>query len=575
MAQGADPARRPARMLALAIAATAFHELGISVSVFSNGVVRSLNIAGDFLPAFETEHQTELSRYRYNDRCMRRARTTGQSVLGEHRGGYDWFVPVGEPRTTLVAGPFFRERSTSADVVRRWRAVSRSKANLTDPSFSRYLSATLATLVLPGTLSDDLERLLARVGQLVCGRGEAAGLTHEVERLAARLMAARAADSLWANARDMLDPRTCHRWVSPHKLDLDRVGLKGPPEHVIVGLLTGRIDESDRIDELLRRDACQRSLSEFWTRRRNVVAGQIGNHGVALVVGPGTRSRPRFVDIATSSALVARRFGFGFHAGVAPGHRERSLAALYRTALASAHIALSRGEAIAFAEDASALSARSLGELRADLAAGFGAGPEEYVARFERYTEAVVSRAGPQLEAIKAHLEAGLDRLVEPLLSSGAIDPRGYRDLAMRVQTSPESPRSLADLLASYKAVVVDIEGGLRRPLATQRTRSVGRALAFVKDHLTEPLTLASVAKVAGYAPTYFSKIWKNEQGTTFERSVLELRLERAKRALALTELSVGRVAQLTGFRSRTHFQQVFKRVVKTTPIAHRLATRM
>jgi two-component system, response regulator YesN len=83
------------------------------------------------------------------------------------------------------------------------------------------------------------------------------------------------------------------------------------------------------------------------------------------------------------------------------------------------------------------------------------------------------------------------------------------------------------------------------------------------------------VAKVAGFAPTYFSKVWKNEQGTTFERSVLELRLERAKRALVLTELSVGRVAQLTGFRSRTHFQQVFKRVVKTTPIEHRIAERM
>ncbi|HEV8244984.1 MAG TPA: AraC family transcriptional regulator [Polyangiaceae bacterium] len=568
-------APRPKRMLASAIAATAFHELGISVSVYSDGVFRTLNVASDFLPSFETEHQTDLPRYRYNERCIRKALATGLSVLGEHRGGWDWFVPVGEPGTLLIAGPFFREQSTSAEIARRWRAVARTQPNLADPSLSRYLATTLATLVLPGALCDEFEQLLACVGKLVCGGGQAVDLTQEVDSLVARLMAARSSEDIWAKVRDMVDHRTCHRWSAPPKPDLERIGLKGPPEHVVVGLLAGRADESDGIDEALRRHACQRSMSEFWRRRGNVVAGQLGSHGLVLVIGPGTRSRPRLVDIVTNSGAVARRFGFRLHAGIARGNRTESLATLHRTALASAHIALSRSQTIAFAEDASAASVRSLGELRADLAAGFGTGSEESVTRFESYAEAVVSRLGYQLEAIQAHLEAGLDRLVEPLLASGALEPRTYRDLTARVRSGPESAQSLGDLLAAYRAVVVDIEGDLKRPVATRRGRSLSRALAFVKEHSSEPLSLAAVAKVAGFAPTYFSRLWKDAQGKTFERSVLEFRLERAKRALAISELGVGRIAALTGFKSRTHFQQVFKHATKMTPLDYRAARQL
>jgi two-component system response regulator YesN len=103
----------------------------------------------------------------------------------------------------------------------------------------------------------------------------------------------------------------------------------------------------------------------------------------------------------------------------------------------------------------------------------------------------------------------------------------------------------------------------------------VSRALAYVREHLCEPLTLARVARVAGFAPTYFSRIWKEDQGTTFERRVLELRLEHAKHALAGTELSVGRIAALSGFKCRTHFQQVFRRATGTTPGRFRAATRL
>ena len=217
-------------MLASAIATSTFQELGISVSVSSNGVFRAIHLAPDSLLEVEVEHQAEFPRWRYNTRCIREACTTGRSVLGEHRGTHDWFVPVGGPNTVLVAGPFLLRPSTRDDVVRRWRAVSHGSAHVTDPAFSRYLSMTFATPTLPGALSDDLRRLLGCLAQALRGQGDAQRLTRQSDALAERLWVARLPERAWDAVRGMVDDRTCHVWRTPLKRDpLARLGMKGPP----------------------------------------------------------------------------------------------------------------------------------------------------------------------------------------------------------------------------------------------------------------------------------------------------------------------------------------------------------
>jgi len=40
------------------------------------------------------------------------------------------------------------------------------------------------------------------------------------------------------------------------------------------------------------------------------------------------------------------------------------------------------------------------------------------------------------------------------------------------------------------------------------------RALAFIRDHLNEPITLGQTARMAGFAPKYFSRLFKSEQAS-------------------------------------------------------------
>ena len=61
----------------------------------------------------------------------------------------------------LVAGPFAVARPTSTEVMTRWYELSGSQGRLADAPFSRYLSATLATLTLEGTSQGSFEQLLS------------------------------------------------------------------------------------------------------------------------------------------------------------------------------------------------------------------------------------------------------------------------------------------------------------------------------------------------------------------------------------------------------------------------------
>jgi len=110
----------------------------------------------------------------------------------------------------------------------------------------------------------------------------------------------------------------------------------------------------------------------------------------------------------------------------------------------------------------------------------------------------------------------------------------------------------------------------MRKPVVARQDRGTKRARAFMDEHFSEPLTLAKVARVAGFAPDYFSKLWKREEGTTFELYLQSLRVERGKQMLRGTSLSVEGIRKLCGFRTRNYFHQVFKAKVGVTPTRYR-----
>jgi YesN/AraC family two-component response regulator len=98
----------------------------------------------------------------------------------------------------------------------------------------------------------------------------------------------------------------------------------------------------------------------------------------------------------------------------------------------------------------------------------------------------------------------------------------------------------------------------------------VRHALAFVREHFAEPITLSQVASEARLSKFHFCRLFQRRVGLSFREYLCRLRLERARALLADRELTVTEVAYAIGFNDLSHFDKVFNRAVGMSPTEYR-----
>jgi AraC-like DNA-binding protein len=529
---------------------------------------------------FESEHGQEGLRWPYNAQCLAQVQRTGEPVRGEHAGFKDLFVPVLDAErvcAVLVVGPYLTRRPTRGDIMERWVALTASQPGLGDPGFRHYIAATLSTPTLEGPLEPAFERLVSCLAELAGHHGSPRALVEEAKALRTTLAAARSAERMWDAVRGMVSERTARGWAARDQTQSRwEVGLRRIPGTVAVGLLVGRVDDTDAIEGLLRRDAFQRASVALARRTGGIACGKIGDHGVIFLsdeTGPEAHASARTNDLVHKAQGIATRLGFKLHVGIGQQKRAEALPQRYLAALAAAERALSQSMPVSYGQRPSEHSAAYVRTLRQRLTENLGVG-QSLSARFEHYAQVVLEHCGYALERVRARLEAGLERLSEPLLASGALDEGSFDELMAGLERSALEEATVTALVARYRQAVLGIEASIARPGAARHERSVRRATAFVRGHLGEPLSLQSVARVAGFAPGHFSKLFKRAENTTFEEYLLRLRLEHAKQLLNGTSLNVQGVGSLCGFRNRIHFHRAFKHVVGVTPAEYRASHR-
>jgi AraC-like DNA-binding protein len=576
-AKPAPPPLPPWHGLLAPVAANAFGELGITVALWITGDHWSPFHVVPSVIQFEHEHGVGPQRWAHDTLSFAEVYRTRRLVLRQHAGFYDLFVPVLDSNSipgVLVAGPFSRARPQSADVLKRWHDLTGSQGRVGDPAFVDYVAATLSTLTLAGDSYASFERLLCCFAGLVDDRVAPEQLFAEAQEMREELAEIRLPERMWETSRLLLDERTSRTWALRAGSDLRTMGMDQPPEHVVVGLVRGRDNEPDPVDDLIRRDAFQRASAELAQETGGVGCIPVGDHGVAFVIdhtGPRARTRAALVDLAMRATSLARRFGFGLHAGVSQaGNTAATLPNRYRAALWAAEMALSEGIAIAHGEPQRERSAEILRELRAQIGHSLTERPSLLMPRFDRYIEAVLAHSGYRLDRARAELDAGLERLIEPLLAAGFLDRKSYSEMFASMEGRSESARTVSELVAACRALVTDIKNAMTDRTGAHQDRGTRRAIAFMKEHSGEPLSMGQVARVAGFGPDHFCRLFKRDEGITPERYLQRLRVERAKHMLSVTSLPLESVGKLSGFQTRNYFHRVFKRAVGMTPIEFR-----
>lgn len=83
-------------------------------------------------------------------------------------------------------------------------------------------------------------------------------------------------------------------------------------------------------------------------------------------------------------------------------------------------------------------------------------------------------------------------------------------------------------------------------------------------------LSLSSVALEVAKNEKSISKFLQNEYGLSFKQYLNNIRLEEAKRLIAIHELSLKEIAYMVGYGSSNHFTRVFKQYLDVTPTEYR-----
>ena len=103
-----------------------------------------------------------------------------------------------------------------------------------------------------------------------------------------------------------------------------------------------------------------------------------------------------------------------------------------------------------------------------------------------------------------------------------------------------------------------------------QEERTITGITRYLQEHLADEMSLSVLAEEFHLNPQYISQLFKNEIGVNFLSYLTNIRMEKAKKLLLSTSLSVAEVAEKSGYGDYRVFTKVFKKSEGITPSQYR-----
>ncbi|WP_437730520.1 helix-turn-helix domain-containing protein [Sorangium sp. So ce1335] len=132
--------------------------------------------------------------------------------------------------------------------------------------------------------------------------------------------------------------------------------------------------------------------------------------------------------------------------------------------------------------------------------------------------------------------------------------------------------QSLCLTLASYVAARYGAGAKAEMSLRSASLSSGQRTQIerFVDRELSSNFGLVDLARLVGYSPDHFSRLFKHAYHQTPYQYVLSRRIEKAMTMLRDERMSIAEIALACGFSNQGHLTTAFKRRTGTTPGAYR-----
>ena len=108
------------------------------------------------------------------------------------------------------------------------------------------------------------------------------------------------------------------------------------------------------------------------------------------------------------------------------------------------------------------------------------------------------------------------------------------------------------------------------KPTSKKPSLPVERILNYVINHITESITLESVANELGYSPKYLSNLISKLFDMNFSTLVANIRVDRARHLLRETKKTRSEICYECGFGSERSFHRQFRKIMNYSPDQYR-----
>ena len=227
--------------------------------------------------------------------------------------------------------------------------------------------------------------------------------------------------------------------------------------------------------------------------------------------------------------------------------------------------------------------------------------------QWEKYGMRVAAEAGSGRAALEAFEQGGIDVVLTDLRMPGmdgislleairekdrrvrllvltCLDEQGLmrkasaQNVTSYILKLTAEPEKIEEELAKAQDELLLIDGvsdrenieGDQKESKNVKNQRFEAAMAYLRNHYTEDISLSSVSERVGVTPNYLGRLFLQLQGGTFTDALNRLRICQAKALLEDPAYRIHEVATLCGFFNAGYFFRVFKKYEGCTPTEYR-----
>ena len=158
------------------------------------------------------------------------------------------------------------------------------------------------------------------------------------------------------------------------------------------------------------------------------------------------------------------------------------------------------------------------------------------------------------------------------LMHLTATQDSGWETRLEQVESQIHNCQDIDQLTDILEQVFAPFETGIPRP--GSYSAPIQEAVAYIKAHYAEKLTLSIVASHVSFNPEYFSRMFTKETGLNFVTYLNNLRMQRAVELLEGTDQKIYEIAEQVGYSSVSYFSTAFKKTFGQKPNEYQLNAR-